>query len=147
MEFHTRCMWNFTHLLTRVEKNLGAMYIYFSSVHREGKEMSQKSLNPGGVKVHGKIHFFSKQKTISRKGRTQALTGSAQEKRRNKTWFTAGGELIPSTELTLADVVILVKAFSTVLQAQALAQCQREGTGGAVSGQRSLAHGTRSVTS
>lgn len=42
---------------------------------------------------------------------------------------------------TLADVVILVKTLSTALQALALAQCQREGTGGAVSGQRSLTCG------
>lgn len=42
---------------------------------------------------------------------------------------------------TLADVVSLVKTLSTALQALALAQCQREGTGGAVSGQRSLARG------
>lgn len=42
---------------------------------------------------------------------------------------------------TLADVVILVKALSTAFQALALAQGQREGTGGAVSGQRSLARG------
>lgn len=42
---------------------------------------------------------------------------------------------------TLADVVMLVKTLSTVLQALALAQCQREGTGGAVSGQRSLTRG------
>lgn len=42
---------------------------------------------------------------------------------------------------TPADVVILVKTLSTALQALALAQCQREGTGGAVRGQRSLAGG------
>lgn len=31
-------MWNFTHLLTHIEKNLEAMYIYFCSVHRKGKK-------------------------------------------------------------------------------------------------------------
>lgn len=43
-------MWNFTHFLTCVEKNLEVMYIYFSSVHREGKKKSLKALNPGGLK-------------------------------------------------------------------------------------------------
>lgn len=51
------------------------------------------------------------------------------------------------TELTPANVVILIKALSTALQALALMQSQRKGTGGAVSGQRSLTRGARIMTS
>lgn len=48
---------------------------------------------------------------------------------------------------TPANAVILIKALSTALQALALVQSQRKGTGGTVSGQRSLTGGARIMTS
>lgn len=92
-------------------------------------------------KYVGKFTFFKAAEKNQQERQELSIDWFSTGYRKNKTWFTVAGELIPTAELTLADVVILVKALSTAFQALALAQGQREGTGGAVSGQRSLARG------
>ena len=96
------------------------------------------------VSKHGNHSFLDQQyESVSQ---LNALS-TAQQKPIQIHKLSAGEEFTQSTELTPANVVILIKALSTALQTLPLMQSQRKGTGGTVSSQWSLTGGTRTMTS